>query len=263
MLFPEAERQVYSKNPLRQVICQLRFPTILRINEVAPAVFQDRIRKHYPHYQEKFGMNLPSEILDQVPPAFARVFSDARSTKAYEFISADREWVVSLTRDFLALTAHKYLRWEAFKSHLEAPLSALVEVYSPTLFSRLGLRYQNVIRRSALGLENVDWVKLLNPYIAAELADSSISSSIAEGAHQIVFNLEKYHAKARLQHGLIMDEGDRGETCYLIDSDFFTEQETETSDAEGIIDYFNKYNQLLFQWCISRTLHAAMAPSPI
>ena len=45
MLFSDRPRTHYEKAPLHEVICQLRFPTILSINSKEPADFQELIRK--------------------------------------------------------------------------------------------------------------------------------------------------------------------------------------------------------------------------
>ena len=47
MAFPEVERVIYERNPLDEVICQLRFPAILKIDE-PPIAFQEQIRTRYP-----------------------------------------------------------------------------------------------------------------------------------------------------------------------------------------------------------------------
>ena len=49
-MFSECERVNYAKAQLAEVICQLRFPTILRIGASEPAEFQERIREDYPRY---------------------------------------------------------------------------------------------------------------------------------------------------------------------------------------------------------------------
>src|SRR5262245_21970271 len=47
-LFPPSERVIYGKAPLSQVICQVRYPQILRIDSQPPADFQERIRRIFP-----------------------------------------------------------------------------------------------------------------------------------------------------------------------------------------------------------------------
>ena len=50
MLFAPYERYQYARAPLVEVICQLRFPTILSIGAKEPAEFQEAIRKDFPQY---------------------------------------------------------------------------------------------------------------------------------------------------------------------------------------------------------------------
>src|SRR5256885_3722562 len=47
-LFPDSPRVIYGKAPLTAVICQLRFPPILRIESTVPADFQERVRTQFP-----------------------------------------------------------------------------------------------------------------------------------------------------------------------------------------------------------------------
>ena len=53
MLLSQLPRTHYAKAPVHEVICQLRFPTILSINSADPAEFQDRIRTILPQYAKK------------------------------------------------------------------------------------------------------------------------------------------------------------------------------------------------------------------
>ena len=61
MLFSDRPRTHYEKTLAHEVICQLRFPTILSINNVEPADFQERIREDFPQYARKQDvLSLPS-----------------------------------------------------------------------------------------------------------------------------------------------------------------------------------------------------------
>ena len=66
MGFPESPRAIFKKKPTEKVICQLRFPTLLRLDSESPAQFQERIRVKYPLLKERavpeLGLNLPPEI---------------------------------------------------------------------------------------------------------------------------------------------------------------------------------------------------------
>ena len=50
MLFSKHPRTAYANAPAHEVICQLRFPAILTINDNAPAEFQEAIREDFPQF---------------------------------------------------------------------------------------------------------------------------------------------------------------------------------------------------------------------
>ena len=176
-------------------------------------------------------------------------------------------WKVSLTSQFVAVTTTKYTKWEDFKDHLRFVVDGLLAVYAPNFFSRIGLRYRDLIRRSVLDLVGTNWSKLLKPHVVGELAFDGAEDSAETVAKELLLRLDgpPDPAKVRLFHGLAryMNEP---ENCYLIDADFFTESKTESKnvrDAEPTLDHFNKEAGRLFRWCISDDLHTAMAPTDV
>jgi uncharacterized protein (TIGR04255 family) len=260
MLFPDSERVIYDKNPLIQVICQLRFPAILKIDSELPVEFQERIRHKYPIFREKATgtEQIPQEFTQQLPPAIVSSLFGG-GNKASEFVTDDDLWVVTLTRDFLALTSNQYKHWEQFKEHLQEPFAALQGIYGPAYFSRVGLRYQNVIQRSQLALSDSKWSDLINPSIAGELSDSEIATAVQETATVTLLNLGDSSGQVRIRHGLAKNN-ENNEQCYMIDSDFFTDQRTEVENGINILNTFNSANRRLFRWCITDKLHDAMEP---
>ena len=259
MVFPESPRVIYEKNTLSEVICQLRFPTILRIESESPADFQERVRGEYPLFREKHGPDLPPDVPAEMAKVFAATLPAA---KAYNFLSADEVWTVSLTKDFLALTTNRYERWEDFKARLESPREALVDFYKPAFFSRIGLRYINVIRRSTLGFDNdTSWSDLLKDWVLGELARSELIGRVEHVAREAVVELEQ-ESKVRIRHGLAKD-GETGELVFAIDADYFTEQRTEVGDAIATLDRFNRESGHLFRWYATERLHRAMGPGEV
>ena len=201
---------------------------------------------------------LPAELAN-----FIAAQSPLRGQRVtYDFASEDEFWIVSLGKDSLALTCKKYERWEGFKRRLEGPLAALCTEYRPAFFSRIGLRYRNVIRRSALDLENANWASLLKPYLAGELSDPQVSDSVLHLAREAVIRLSEKGAVVRILHGFAEDDKSK-EQLFLIDADFFVEQRTETKDAVNRLDYLKQQAGRLFRWCITDRLHDAMQPRPL
>jgi hypothetical protein len=81
--FPAAERVIYDVNPLEEVICQLRFPPILKIDEATLADFQECVRNSYPFYTVSNpllpGMVAPINIPGLIGREFSMLPGDSQS----------------------------------------------------------------------------------------------------------------------------------------------------------------------------------------
>lgn len=260
MLFPETPRVLYAKKPLIEVICQLRYPPILRIDSELPARFQERVRNFFPLLTEQVGF--PLDFAPDISRFIeARVPVPQTARREWKFTSADTKWSLALTRDFVALSTQEYSRWEDFRGKLQILLQALQDEYHPSFFTRLGLRYQDLIVRSALGLTDVPWSELLQQHVAAEFS-SQIAGAIDEVSHQMLVSLPGGEGKFTLRHGTARKPGE-GETFYLVDSDFFSDERTEMDHALDRLDNFNRLAGQLFRWTISDRLHRAMEPTAL
>jgi uncharacterized protein (TIGR04255 family) len=257
---PESGRIIYRNNPLVEVVCQLKFPPVLRVESELPAEFQEAIRTDYPIYTEPHASLIPEGLHPEIARLVGSILP-APGGKTHEFISEDQTWKLTLCRDFIALKCSKYERWEHFRQRFRGPFDELVQIYRPAFFSRIGLRYQNAIRRRTLGLEGVDWGELLQPYIAGTLS-SSISSDVEDVLQVVSLRLPENRGKITMRHGLVRDST-TNEVCYAIDNDFYTEEKTLVADALEKLDYYNGYSGRVFRWSVKERLDRAMEPQPV
>jgi len=263
MPFPEVERVIYEESSLYQVVCQLRFPSILKIDSELPASFQEKIRKDYPDFIENARANIGDlqEMEEKIQPELLRQVLQASLTKNYQFSSEDNSWKINLTRSFLALTTTNYKRWEGFKKRLMTLLEAFKEIYSPSHLSRIGLRYVNVFDRSILGLGDIEWTELFKPYVlgfAAETKEDDLEAH--ESKHEV--RLADKESIARIKTKLVI-RTETGEKCLMIDGDFHTTKKIDILKTEPKLDFFHLRASRLIHWCIEEKLHKAMKPKPI
>ena len=116
-MFSNEKRQILRNNQLAEVICQLRFPEILMINQQPPAVFQEQIRQEFPQYAAK--KEIPAPKITGIPGHMA--LENQAPTTNYQFISADGVWRINLTSGFISLACKRYTRWEDFAKMLDKP----------------------------------------------------------------------------------------------------------------------------------------------
>jgi uncharacterized protein (TIGR04255 family) len=260
MNLPEFERVIYKRNPLVEVVCQLRFPPILKISHQEPVEFQDEIRLQYPLFETTQSQFSP-DILKIVQQFGLPLQSDI----AYSFKSEDRKWHLSITKDFLALATFSYERYEPFKQRLDQALRIFERIYKPSFYTRVGLRYQDLIVRSTLEIEDKMWSDLIAKYIASELHDPELSSSIQAVTKSLILQMD--NGQINLNHGLVNikePKNNSDEVAYLFDADFYTEHKIEgNEDVWNLLDRFNKSARNLFRWSITDTLHNALQPQSV
>lgn len=64
--FPDSQRVFYAKAPLKQVVCQVRFPALFRIENEVPSAFQEKIRTTWPLSARSDPFALPVGVPSQL-----------------------------------------------------------------------------------------------------------------------------------------------------------------------------------------------------
>jgi uncharacterized protein (TIGR04255 family) len=258
-LFPPSPRVIYEKAPLSQVICQLRFPPLLKIESEPPADFQERIRHRFP-LLERTQLQIPD-----LPPELAQMLGAAipQSKSEFSFRTEDGASTLNLGPEQIALTTTKYTRWERFLDDLTPALQALLELYRPSFFQRVGLRYINTIVRSALEIPDERWSALLQSHILGELTIPAVEAQVTELKRNIRVDLPNELGCAMfLQHGFAK-KADNSEIVYRLDFDFSRSAKTEVADARDTLNRFNSMVGRAFRWCITESLHEHLRPVPM
>ena len=268
MPFPESDREIYNNNPLEQVICQLRFPTILSISSEPPAKFQEEIRREYPWYAQQGqtdAPDIPAEIRGSLPPEFRDAipsFGLMQGLISHTFENEDRTRAIQLTQDSVAVRDRRYDQWDGFRTEIERTESVLREIYAPAFYTRIGLRYRDVLDRRQYGLESVPWSNLLNPDFLGVLGSQEIAQDVVQSHTQVLLTIPDVDGgQVVLQHGLVVREGD-DPPAYVIDADFSTQNRCDHDGAFKAAGKFNRWAGHLFRWAISDDFRMAMGPRP-
>lgn len=264
MTFPASERIVYGRHTLNQVICQIRFPTILAIGSEPPTAFQDRVRAEYPVYQRQEMPFLPTQIADFVSSLPVR----PSASVAHQFSTSDLKRSITLAPEFLAITESDYEEWPVLRRQIDAVQTTLEQIYVPAFYSRVGLRYQDVIDRDDAGVADRGWRELVNPPLTGLLgtADAAVRDGVMEYAATTVVRLDSVHdGMVRIQYGLarkadspLVPAPADAPAVFVIDADYYTEVRHEGGAVLGTLDNFRTEAGNLFRWAISPTLSDAL-----
>jgi uncharacterized protein (TIGR04255 family) len=245
MPFPAVQRVIYVKNPLQEVIFQARFPRFLPIETEPPAELQRRLIKDYPFYEQRNVFQIAFATPEGSPPA------SEIAGRMHMFVSKDRIWTVTLVGDCFSISTKKYLRWEDFRHRMEMVLKTALEVYPFQIFTRLGLRYQDVISKQALGLEENRWSDLLQNHIAGELTTAEVAEDTVISKETVLTMKLEGGDTLLFRHGLV-SHTETKKVAYLLDSDFFNEDQ-RTADVDGtltVADRLHTNSGRFFRWCV-------------
>ena len=238
--FPRQPEVRLRDSPLTEVICQVRFPTILRIGEMQPTELQEMVRQVFPHLTVEQGM------LIGVPRPGSKAAPSAESAPTtYRFLTSDRSTILSLAEDFYALSSTRYQHWDGFAELLELAHDAVIGVYQPAHATRIGLRYVNRFTTQNTATGSVDeMLSRFQPDLTALLRADGWTDP-REMRNRLSLRNEEEQLTIQTGFG---QEGD--EQFFILDFDYFEDGELPLAD---LVLRCRRYHEVVydaFRWCV-------------
>lgn len=259
MPFPEKKRVKFTVNPLIEVISQLSFLTPYTADDGFNA---DNMASLHGSVKELFPLFDINKSVTVEYQAEAQT-STTHEEELFEFSNIDKSCKIILRRESVSIATPLYESWEEFKGNLDYFITnGLCQHLPKKALSRVGLRYRDVINRSALGLDGVPWSQLLNKSIAPLFYDDDIRNSLVGGNTTANIRLEDHPGMLLANYGLVT-YNPTGEECYLIDSDFYIQGEFDYGAADEHLGVFNTKSRNFFQWAILERLYQALGPTEV
>ncbi len=219
---PSVDEVPLTRAPLVNVIAQVRFPAVMKIEADSGfvATFQEAIRKDYPilRPERQLGVMIgPGGVQPQ----------DAGTIWRFETKDPDA-WQVTLAPTFVSLSAKRYTRRSDLLARLTVVLHALEGWLHPTVCDRIGVRYVDRVAGDQLGRLG----DLVRPEILG-VAGEGISLGSVEVVHTLsdtLFRLDDASELrgrwGRLPAGATYDPGiePAREPSWVLDLDHYTAQ---------------------------------------
>lgn len=260
-MFSQEERCLYKNHQLKEVICQLRYPAIAAIAAQEPADFQEAVRQSFPIYEKRLEP-LPARVIP-VPGQPPRVEQQPPVVN-HQFCTADGAYRINLCRDFISLTCRHYAGWEQFAKRMDQALASFIQIYRPSCFQRIGLRYLNAFSKKELELEQTPWRELLRPAYLGLLASEDLQEGAFNRCTQEVdaaipggCNLKLHIGPGRIKQGR---EEAAQEVHMILDMDVSMSGNIPMNLSAGAMQTIHAQAYSVFRDAITDTLHSAMEP---
>lgn len=238
--FPEVDDIRLEKPPLNKVICQVKFPTILKIVEKTPSDFQEIVRNKFPKFESQVGVSI------KISAEGFETQAPQPSEKSYRFLSKDGNEQVTLRSDFYALTDENYTSWKSFYDNLELVHKAVIESYQIPFATRIGLRFINEFSYKNTDLETVEsLVGIFNPELI-----SLMKTECWDNPEELITNItiRDNDDSMKLRIGFKTEP----EPSMLLDIDVYTNEELEEFDILGRLMLYHDYIYRAFRWSIKQ-----------
>lgn len=226
---PSAARARYPRNFIRQAVCELRFPTIFEIEDARPPeAFWKILRQDFPDHEVLANVNVrPGSVV---------------TTNAHQFRSKRARWVVVLRPSAITLETARYDSFEEFEEQLRLVIAAAAKTVDSDFFTRVGLRYINVLPCQTDSIEG--W---LNEGLVLPLSQGVFGD--------VNLYWQQVHGKTEsggytFQHGVNANDGQHpSQRGYVLDYDFF-DQEVAVMDTLATVRKLHDLEFSLFSWTL-------------
>lgn len=239
---PDAEHEVLPNPPLKVMLGQLRFPTVLRIGDLGSLIpFQEAMRQQFPTLREEqqlsfvFGPQGPQETSAQ---------------RAWRFVTGDGAWSFLLTQDAVTLEAdvtRGYTSYDQFVERFRLVWTAILERFAPSKILRQGLRYVDHVEATSAVSE---WASIINADLLGPLVER-FGAALSQTVSELRLTLDD--GVLVFKHG-ILPLGPNAKVGYLLDFDCFNEDSSDDTSLEAVIERFDRYHATvysLFRWCVT------------
>lgn len=219
---PKVENNPFSRNFIHTAVCEIRFPILTALRAKAlPDAFFAVFRKPYPFYKQ--NLVVTPGLSDPEPN--------------HSFKSRDQTWTVSIRPWAFSLETKNYKSFEDFIEKLEKVSSDVIPLLDTGFFTRIGLRYINILPVSRYDLDG--W---LNPRIEAPLKESGLGYLLRAWTEAVGTT---GYGKYNLRYGF----PDETHEKFVLDIDLYVEN-IDIEQLEPVLPQLHELSFNLFHWCL-------------
>ena len=226
----------YPTNYLNRVIVEVRFPVLMDWESKIPVVLVNALRKQYPFYEERDDFNFG--------------IASMKSTKNHCFLSKDKNSLIALRPSAFILEVSGYSNFKKFLSETLELNKMIFPHLDTNLYTRVGLRYINVIPYS----EQINPTYIFNNVLFNQKLPE-VLGDLLEFDNKITGRIDE-HNLYTLRHGI----NGRNAAQYILDFDYYREI-VEPSLLEDSLNLWHDRSFKFFNWIISDHLKGIMNES--
>lgn len=235
--------------PLTLTVCQLRFPLVLGFSDELVRPLQVRLADEFP--------DVETQDLQQVQFGPDGITVTGQHQRLYRFRTHEKDWVVSVGANSLALETTAYRGFHDFIGRWARVAQAAVEALDLRHQERLGLRYVNELQAPADATRD-DLLGLVKAELVGPVGAHERAQQLLKAWQELRFVQDD--GICTMQHGYAK-RAENGWT-YVLDFDYYDEhgKAIELESQMRALAQFNHRTYELFQWAVNDQLFESFEP---
>jgi uncharacterized protein (TIGR04255 family) len=157
----------------------------------------------------------------------------------------------------IAISTRKYSVWENFIMQVDDIVNIFTDCYHPSFYTRIGLRYIDVIQRSKWGLEDCKWSELIDKKVLGFMDDKTMNYSMraesinSDNRSKTIYNFQLAKIK------------ESEEQVFMIDCDYHILDDVELTNYVNEAENLHTHSSNFIKSAITPKLEKAMKPIEI
>lgn len=243
------EQDIHLSNaPIKEVICQLSFPPIVKLGLSVDPAYQDEIRDDYPLYDRMINdMSVNDQMIKQL-----RFPSDQLN---HTISNIDHNEKINIEQNFFAFSTTAYSTWDDFYPKIIKNFGVFSKYYSPAAFLRTGLRYVNLFTSEIIPdlknrpLHDFFQKEFLGP-IGSKTIDNPYLSAFSSTfkIHDVQDILIQYGIGIKPDEKVLPD--DKKNKLFYVDIDVSTNNTNEIESLEPILIEAHRLAYAALRWVV-------------
>ncbi len=238
----------YKRSFVTQTICELKFPTLLELAEARPPPkFANALRKSYPTLEagREVKINLGQGTTESI--------------QAHIFRALKGGWVATLKHSSASIEGSRYDGYPDLKRRVKQLVDAALPVIDAEIWTRVGLRFVNVIQ----GDDGQDLIRgWVNPALVAPIISDDFNKI---GGYGGVLQLGGDEAGIVLRHqlqiGSLDNDGQAPSLKYMLDIDTFRTG-VLIEDTLDVLDELHAQSFDFFDWSLGEGARELLMSEP-
>ena len=225
---PPIEPAHYARNLIKQVVCEVRFPTIFEFAEDRPpSRLWNSLKKAYPHIESFRDYEIQGERLNN-------------TVAGHQFYDKKRRWKVTIRPSTLTVETARYESFDEFRDRLLGVWDAAQSTLDTEFYTRVGLRYINTFLFDQSTVR--EWIR---PELGALFAHplGAVNEFMTKIAGPTDFG-----GGYIMQSGLVLNNSTKA-VEFALDFDLYKE-DVSIEDAPQLLTKLHDWEFRLFDWCL-------------